>query len=54
MNDDVLQIVLNKLEKIEKDISDIKAFQNRLIGMGIGLSAIFAFIFDVIKSLWSK
>ena len=54
MTQEVIDLILAKLEKIEQDVSELKAFKNKLIGMGIGLSAIFAFIFDTLKTWFSK
>ena len=54
MSQEVIDLILAKLEKIEQDVSELKAFKNKLIGMGIGLSAIFAFIFDTLKTWFSK
>lgn len=48
------EYILEKLEKIENDVSELKAFKNKLIGMGVGLSAVFAYLFDVLKTWFSK
>jgi len=48
------EYILEKLEKIESNVSDLTNFKNRLIGMGVGLSAVFAYLFDVLKTWFSK
>ena len=48
------EYILEKLNKIENDVSELKAFKNKLIGMGVGLSAVFAYLFDVLKAWFSK
>ena len=48
------EYILEKLNKIESDVSELKAFKNKLIGMGVGLSAVFAYLFDVLKTWFSK
>ena len=54
MTQEMIELILHKLEKIETDVSELKAFKNKLIGMGVGLSAIFAYIFDVVKDWINK
>ena len=54
MSQEVIDIILAKLEKIEQDVSELKAFKNKLIGLGVGLSAIFAYIFDTLKTWFSN
>lgn len=48
------EYILEKLNKIEADVSELKGFKNKLIGMGVGLSAVFAYVFDVLKTWFSN
>ena len=50
MTQEVIDIILSKLEKIENDVSELKAFKNKLLGLMTGLSIIFGFLFDAVKS----
>ena len=54
MTQEVIDLILAKLEKIEQDVSELKAFKNKLLGLGIGLSAVFAYLFDTLKTWFSK
>ena len=48
------EYILEKLEKIENNVNDLTNFKNKLIGMGVGLSAVFAYLFDVLKAWFSN
>jgi hypothetical protein len=51
---DKIEMIYNDLQELKKDIKELKEFKNRLIGAGIILSAFFAFIFDMVKSFFTK
>lgn len=42
------------IEALTKKVDDLIAFKNRLITMGVILSAIFGFIWDWFKNIFSK
>ena len=49
---DTITMIYNDLQEMKADIKDLKNFKNRLIGGGIVLSAMFAFVFDCIKNIF--
>lgn len=54
MTQEVIDIILAKLDKIENDVAELKAFKNKIIGMSFALSVLFAYVFDFFKSFFQK
>jgi putative NADH-flavin reductase len=44
--------LLKELCECKKDIDDLKKFKNTLIGFGIVISSVFAFIIDSVKNIF--
>lgn len=54
MTQEVIDIILAKLDKIENDVAELKAFKNKIIGMSFALSVLYAYVFDFFKSFFQK
>jgi len=44
--------LLKELAECKKDINDLKKFKNTLIGIGMVVSSLFAFLIDGVKNIF--
>ena len=51
---DKLDMIYNDLQEVKKDIKELKEFKNKVIGGAITLSCLCAWVFEVVKSMFTK
>ena len=49
---DKLDMIYNDIQELKEDVKELKNFKNKVIGGGVVLSAMFAFVFDCIKNIF--